>query len=120
MSAFPTLPSGRVIDGKKYSYQLLDTTIRQETEGSYTITRPRSTRALRKLFSCAYTQISDADKGVIEAFVQSMLGGAMIFDWYNPQEKVIYQVRFKSLPKWEYAGFGSNAMWNCAFELEQV
>lgn len=120
MADFPTLPSGAALDSSKFEVSYLDTAMRQEIEGGYTFTRPRTTRALRRLFRCGYTDITDADRQAIETHMEGVRGGSLIFNWVSPQNLLVYQVRYKSLPTFTYTGIGALQKWNCSFELEQA
>jgi hypothetical protein len=117
---FPVLPSGALPDSAKFSYELEDNTISYEMEGAYTVTRPRSTRAKRKLFNIGYTYINDADKDAIEAHYEAMRGGGVIFEWDNPEDEVTYLVRFKGKLTWTYKGRGATKRWDCSFQLHQA
>lgn len=121
MANFPALPSGSLPDSSKFSVTLVDNTKSQETEGGYEYTRPRTTRRLRKSFSVGYTFIDEADRLVIRDFYElTAKGGAVAFQWANPQDNQIYTVRFKGDVTFNYVGIGTNQRWDCSFELKQV
>ena len=85
MSDFPTLPSGSKLDSSKFEVTYGDTTMRQEIEGGYTFTRPRTTRRRRKMFRCGYTDITEADDG--NSALPLLKAGAfdfLITDWNMP------------------------------------
>lgn len=117
---FPTLPSGMVADSAKFSTDLADNAIRDETEGGYTITRARSTRMPRRSWKLGYTFSTNADKNTIEDFWKLTLGTSRIFNWTDPESLIVYQVRFKGTISSKYVGKGPLHRWDCDFELEQA
>lgn len=117
---FPTLPSGAVLDSSKFGVTLEGNTLRQEIEGGYAITRPRTTRKSRKVFAAGYTCITEEDRSVLVSFCDSVGVDAVIFLWTNPQDLIQYAVRFKGAIKFSYVGAGTTQRWDCAFELEQA
>lgn len=118
--AFPTLPSGEKLDSSQFSIELMDNTIRQDVEGGYTYTRPRTTRRNRKAWKCQYTFLPEADRAVLEAFWQTAAGNALIFTWESPQDGLIYNVRFKGPMTFRYVGRNTLQRWDCSFDLELV
>ncbi len=74
----------RVRDRKYYSYTTEDPAIRVETEGGYVFTRPRYRRnPLRRTFTMGYTDISPAQRQVLEDFWNSVQGGSFAFKWID-------------------------------------
>jgi hypothetical protein len=118
--AFPTLPSGELLDSSQFTIEMVDNTIRQEVEGGYTYTRPRTTRRNRKVWKCQYTFLPEADRAVLETFWQSAAGNSLIFTWVSPQNLVTYSVRFKGPMTFRYVGKGALQRWDCSFDLELV
>ena len=88
---FPTLVSSQ--DSKKYRVELDDNTMSEELEGGYTVTRARTTRRARRTWNIGYTEITDADKIALENFFGQVLN-AVIFNWTNTENNVVYQARF--------------------------
>jgi hypothetical protein len=120
-STFPTLSNNRLADADGYQIEYEDPAIRTDMEGGYVVSRPRHTRTPRKTFSVKYTDLSNGDRGTLENFyMNDVRGGSMIFDWTNPQDNLVYQVRFKGGLAFVYHGFGHNQRWDCSFKLEQA
>jgi phage-related protein len=118
---FPALPSGKQMDSSKTSVARENPVQRTELEGGYVATRAKHTRAPRKTWSCGFTFISNADKGALETFWDTVKGGSVAFDWTNPQDSIVYTVRFKGDPlKFSYVGRGTAQYWDVTFDLEQV
>ena len=88
--AFPTLPSGKSFDSSKYSVTPSDPGMRQEVEGGYVITRARFTRKPPRTFDCALTNITQADKDVLEAFWDTTRGTSRAFSWTSLQLSLIH------------------------------
>lgn len=119
-SNFPTLPSGQVPDSRKFNEELIDNTLRKEMDAGYTVSRPRTTRPIRKVWNVVYTMLPDADYQVIKSFNVTANGNAAIFMWVNPQDQQTYYVRFKGNVKGTYVGRGTAMYWDCTFTLEQA
>jgi hypothetical protein len=117
---YPTLPSDADPDSSKYAVELEDNTVSYDMEGGYTVTRARTTRRKRKTWSIGYTYIDDADRAAIEAHWQAMSGNAVIFEWTNPEDSVLYLVRFKGPLEFTYKGRGATKRWDCSFKLQQA
>jgi len=121
MVAFVTLPSGAKPDSSKFSEEIEDVAMRTELEGGYVATRPKHTRSPRKMWPVGYTNITDADKTALDDFYRlTAKGGSVIFDWTNPANSTVYQVRFKSSLQFQYKGVGNLRLWDCSFQLEQA
>jgi hypothetical protein len=117
---YPTLPSGSLPDSRQFSQALEDPAMRTEMEGGYVSTRPKHTRTPRKTWSVAYQMLTDADKTELETFWNTVKGGSVIFDWTNPANDVVYQVRFKEPLNFQYKGIAYTRRWDCSFSVEQA
>lgn len=91
--AFPTLTSAPVYP---ITENRIDATIRSETDGGYTLARPRYTRS-RRNFGVNYRNISSTDKGLIVTHWDAV-GGSTIFTWTNPADSTAYSVRYAKPP----------------------
>lgn len=121
MSDFP--PDAMTVkeDSSKFSYELDDDTVRTEMDGGYEMTRPRTTRAPRREFTTGFTDISQSDKELLEAFYLARRAGADSFTYTDFTSQIEYTVRFKSKMKFSYSGFGSARLWNVDnVQLRQV
>lgn len=123
--AYPTLPTrpdGSVpaTDSAKHGETAEDTTHRTSLEGGYVATRPKHTRAPRRMWKQGYRDLHPADKVVLDDFFDEVTG-AQIFTWVNPENGLTYYVRFKAAGfSWTYVGVGTTKRWNCDYELEQA
>lgn len=114
MASFPSL--GTTYPSTPLMEKLVDSVLRSPMDGGYVQTRQRYTR-IRKLWDVTYTAITTADKVTLEAFVQTVAGGANQFTWTNPQDGSNYEVRFNPIPNFSYNSYDR---WNVTFSLEQV
>lgn len=112
-------------DASKYGFEQEDVSISSDMEGGYVITRPRTTRAPRRSWTSGFTDISNTNKLLLEAYYNTK-GSFASFTYEVPVPdtvggaKEVVTVRFKGPLKWEYKGFGTNARWNVEFKLEEV
>lgn len=117
---FPTLTNLVKPDSSKHTETREDPAMRTEAEGGYVITRAKHTRVPRKSWTVGYRMLLNSDKAALDAFWDLVRGGSAIFDWTNPQDNVLYKVRFKEQIRWAYTGIGSSQRWDCSFSLEQA
>mgnify|MGYP001578067759 CR=1 FL=1 len=95
-----------------------DPTIRSETEGGYTQTRPRFTR-IRGKWTIQYTTMTLADKNTMKTFERTtVIGGSNSFTWTNPADSTQYTVRFLGTVK--YKMHINKNYWDISFVLEEV
>lgn len=121
MADFP--PSGMTAkeDSKYRADKQADPSMRKETDGGYTITRARYTRAPRKTFTTGFSSVSQADKAIFEAFWETKKGGSDSFTWKDPITNTTYTVRFAGQPEYRYVGMGNAYLWDItSINLEQV
>lgn len=125
MADFPIASLLTKEDAAKYGIELEDTGIRSEMEGGYVLSRPRTTRRPRRTWTTGFTDITNADKLLLETFVNTK-GTFASFTWTVPVpnilggSKEVVTVRFSEVPTFKYAGFGTNARWNFDCKLEEV
>lgn len=125
MADFPIASLVGKEDASKYGFEMEDVTKRSDMEGGYVMSRPRTTRPPRRTWSSGFTDISNEDKLLLEAFYVQY-GGFKQFTYEVPVPnsiggaKEVVNVRFLEGIKWEYKGFGSNPRWNVEFKLEEV
>lgn len=108
MVAFPLATKQ---DSAKFGFEQEDVGLRSEMEGGYVLSRPRHTRNPRRTWTTGFTDLSNTDKGTFETFVNDH-GTYKAFDYTLPVVGTIISCRFKTIPKYEYAGFGTNMRWN--------
>lgn len=118
MSDFP--PVGVKEDAAHYSLTRKDNTVRTTTEGGYTITRPRTTRALRRTWNTGFTALDNTQRIAVEDFYEQQRGGAMTFTWTDPIDSVEHVVRFVGDLSWKYEGIGPVPLWTVTVTLEEA
>lgn len=125
MADFPIPALAGKEDSSKYGFEVEDVGIRSDMDGGYVLARPRTTRAPRRSWTSGFTDISNANKLLVEAFFVAK-GTFNQFSYEVPVPnseggaKETVTVRFAEPIKWEYKGFGTNARWNMEFKVEEV
>jgi len=116
---FPTLSTGQ--DSKFYSVEQEDVSMQSKMDGGYVVSRAKTTRAPRRSFTSGFTNLSNADRGALQAFYDTVKGGSVIFAWTDPIDKAVFQVRFmdKKL-NFKYTGIGTAQRWDVQFSLQQA
>ena len=101
MPTFPTLSSFKLTEEVLDSWEegiVIDPTLKNDSEGGYTVTRSRFTR-LRKWFSYEFPYYTSADKATLQTFIDStVVVGTTSFTWTNPLNSTNYIVRFAERP----------------------
>jgi hypothetical protein len=115
---FPTTSKGQ--DSRFYEVSREDPALKTEMEGGYVVSRAKHTRRPRRKFKTGYSSIGNADRAILEAFYDQVRGGSAIFDWKDPIEQVVYQVRFSQALTFKYVGIGEAQLWDVSVELEQA
>lgn len=115
MANFPTLTASPTIDWQEG--KAFDPAIRSKTEGGYVQTRPRFTR-LPKKWEIKYKAITTTDKDLIETHENTQKAGADKFNWTNPLNSIVYEVRYLEPIKYKIAI--AQGYWDVDFILEQV
>lgn len=95
----------------------IDDTITSKSEGGYSQTRPRNTRARRK-FSIKQT-MTLSEWNTIESF-DVVVGGWSIFSWTHPITGAILQVRFTSRPKCDPIKINGSFLFTVDYVVETV
>lgn len=118
---FPTLVLAKGgQDSTQFSVKIEDVAIKTEMEGGYVVSRARHTRTPRKTFATGYKSISDADRTVLINFYNSVGGSSVIFDWTDPVDKIVWQVRFDGEMSFKYVGIGVTKLWDVSFQVQQA
>ncbi|EOB4971270.1 hypothetical protein KW516_19070 [Vibrio fluvialis] len=118
MALFP--PAGIKEDSSNFSMEHEDKGLSSETDGGYVYSRPRHGRLPRRKITTGFTDISDADKIQIEKFAEKY-GTYLMFSYTIPDTSETINVRFKTLPKYNYAGVGGTHRYNVTdIELLEV
>lgn len=119
MSEFPPVGAAKEDNGF-YSLKRIDKTVRVETEGGYVVTRPRTTRPARRVWTTGWTETDNTTKNLIETFYVNKAGGANSFTWRDPTTNTEYTVRFVGDLEMNYKGIGATHRWSIKVTLEQV
>lgn len=82
----------------------------EQTDGGYWITRPRYTRKPPRSFSFKFVDISQADRDELLAFWEDVKGSSVAFNWRDPTDDALYNVRFGKGFELEFSrtGHGTN------------
>ena len=92
---------------------LQDDTMRQEMEGGYEITRSRTTREPRRLFSTGWEIVTESEKQILQNFQKSVGVTNLSFTWEHPTSREILIVKFTDQINFTYKGQGKNHVWEC-------
>lgn len=111
--AFPTLSQAPV----SCTTEIVDDTIKSQSEAGYVQTRPRFTRRMHKFAGIRYI-LEAADMALLMAHADTVKGST-IFAWTHPTSAVTYNVRYSPQPKSEPM---LNAPWlySVEFGLEEA
>ncbi len=118
-----TFPIQSQQDSKHYTEEFEDPSISKEMDGGYTTSRPSHTRTPRRTYTTGFTNISDAEKILLDDFLKEVRGGSEGFLWSNPVSDDVVTVRIKSgsMPKAKYVGKGGVHRWDYSvFKLEEI
>lgn len=120
MADFP--PAGMIEkeDSQYFSVKYRDNTVSSEMEDGYEVSRPRSTRCPGRIFNSGFTDITSADKVLLESFWESVRGNANMFTWEDPTTGNELMVKFKGGFDFQYGGAGGTHLWTIQFELKEV
>jgi phage-related protein len=125
MATFPIASLVGKEDSAKYGFEVEDVGIRSEMEGGYIITRPRHTRNPRRTWATGFTDVSNADKLLLEAFFNDH-GTFKAFTYTVPVPNIsggakeTVNARFMGKMEFKYVGYGANARWNIDVKIEEV
>ena len=121
MSDFPPVGMIAKEDSKGFSIEQDDPAIKVKQDGGYSDPRPRYTRRPRRTYTTKFTDISEADRQLLEAFWDTKKGGSVSFTWTMPTSGAEITVRFEDKMKFVYKGFGGNHRWDVAgVKLKEV
>lgn len=108
MADFP--PVGVKEDSKKNSESREDNRIKQKTEGGYQIIRARSTKRRSRLLKVGFTNITAAQKTLLENFERDY--GSSIFTYDIPYSGETVSVTLETLFEFDYDGIADFQRWN--------
>lgn len=121
MSDFP--PAGMVAkeDSRGFVIEQDDPAIKSGQEGGYSMSRARYTRTPRRTFTFKFTDISEADRQLLQTFWNTKMGGSVSFTWTIPTTLEEVTVRFEEPMKYQYVGAGTNHRWDIgSVKLKEV
>lgn len=98
-------------DQSKFATQYEEKTISSEVEGGAALSRPRTSRRARKTFKTGWTWISNADKALIDAFIETH-GMFLSFNYTDPTTGTVHVVRLQAIPEFKQVGKGAVYRWN--------
>lgn len=105
----------------KRSESFADPAIKQQSDGGYTVTRPRYTRAPQRTWTIGFTNISQTEKELLEQFWIDMRGGSNSFTWRDQNTDVTHTVRFDGEINYTYVGAGIEKRWDVSsIKLKEV
>lgn len=120
MSDFPTAVFSAKQDAKKFGVRTMDNSASFETDGGYTMTRPRTTRKPLREWRTGFTGMSQAQYEAFQTFWDARLGGSKSFNWIVPTSGEIALVRFSGEPEIEYIGEGGTFLYDVSVTLREV
>lgn len=112
---FPDLISQGMVakeDSAKFSEQRIDPSIQYQTEGGVYLSRPRYTRDPGTSIVTGFTNISEADKELLDNYYIAQRGGSNSFSYTHPTTNQTLQVRFLKPYKAQYTGMGGYHRWD--------
>lgn len=119
MSDFPPVGMTNKEDTSFFHHTVKDDVMRAETDGGYEFTRPRNTRPPLKIFKTGFTDLTDTERALLQAFYNA--NRALPFTWTDWTDGAEYTVRFAKPIGFRYIGAGSTRRWNTdPIELKQV
>jgi hypothetical protein len=120
MPTFPTLSTNPSVEGWGEE-AAFDPAIRNKVEAGYVASRPKFTRIPKK-WGGVYKSIPNADKNLIETFeFTEVYCGSTNFNWTNPLNSTVYDVRFLGTIKYDLAVETEEGYrWDVTFTVEQV
>ena len=115
---------GWIMDFPQLSYQSYesweetfeDAVIRSPFEAGYELTRKRFTH-VRKIWRIRAI-LSEEDKNILQQFEKDTDYGANAFDWLNPEDNLIYTVRFAE--RITYRPVSNRKFWDVTYTLVEV
>jgi len=120
MITFPTLHPESLIADSTYSETQSDTSIVEEMDGGYEISRPLHTRPPTSEITFSIPYAKDSDKTLLKEFWASTKGRSEMFEWYNFMTEETLIVRFAEPITYNYVGFGESKMWEITIKLKEV
>lgn len=83
----------------------------ESTDGGYMFTRPKFTRRPAKTFSFKFQDLGQADRDILEQFWDRVKGSSVAFNWRDPTNNKLHNVRFGKGMSLEFmrTGVGMNS-----------
>lgn len=109
-------------DGDTYKIELSNPSYEvTQTDGEYNITRARYTRNPPTTIYFTYHAMTQADKVALESFWKSVQGSSQAFNFTDPVDGTVYNVRFKQGFRLQFQRQGFTALWDTnEIVLEEV
>lgn len=109
MANFPTLSNTE--DARKYGFDTEDVGMRSDMEGGYVLTRPRHTRAPRRIWKTGFTAVVHTDYQTFLDFWMEN-GTFTAFTYTTKIDNEAVNVRFSQKPTFKYVGLGETPLWD--------
>jgi phage-related protein len=106
---YPTL--SKDFDATSFEESSENTVIQPaNTEGGYTLTRPKFTRRPRRTFMFKHVDLTETERVSLQNFWDTHKGGSLAFNWTHPVTATVYNVRFdpQMVMKFSRTGYGTN------------
>lgn len=114
---FPTLSIGP--DGESYKVSVPNPAKEpQDTDGGYTLTRPKYTRRPARSFKFMFKDLSQDDRDALENFWDRVKGSSVAFNWREPTNGKLYNVRFGKGQTLEFSRVGIG--FNHRYETNEI
>lgn len=118
MATFPTLSVNPSAPDWKEG-RVSDPTLKQETDGGYSVTGARFTRRPPKKYHVKIEPLTAAQKASLEEFEEEVQIGAGMFDWTNPNTSAVVDARLAG--PIEYRFYKEvPGLWTVEFDIEEV
>lgn len=118
MANFPTISKPE--DSKYFTETQMDPAMVAEFEGGYEFRRPRYTRAPRKLLTTGFTQITDADKDILQSSYDAQQGASGAMDYTHPVNANVMSVYYSAPMMFTYVGIGGYHKWDVKIQLKEI
>ena len=107
-------------DSEKFSTSREDNAVGKNTEGGYTISRPKNGQPARRLFETGFGPLTNDQKDQLEAF-DERVGTIMPFYYRHPRTAELILCQLQERLKFSYIGKGATTRWQVSLiKLREV
>jgi|GEM_PF-2533915 len=111
MPNFGAMPGTTQEDSEKFATSREDNAVGQNTEGGYTISRPKNGQPARRLFETGFGPLNNVQKEQLEEF-DNRVGTIKPFYYQHPRNGELILCQLQERLKFSYIGKGTTARWN--------